>query len=69
MNRDESPALPEAEEPPSGVPRMVPGGKWIRATVDGQVVVDSRAFTYVWEIPVPHTIVLTPNKKPATRNT
>ena len=27
MNRDESPTLPEAEEPPSGVPRMVPGVK------------------------------------------
>jgi len=51
MNRDESPALPEADEPPGGVPRMVPGRKWIRAMVDGQVVVDSRAFTFVWEIP------------------
>jgi uncharacterized protein (DUF427 family) len=51
MNQDESPALPEAEEPAGGVPRMVPGHKWIRAMVNGQVVVDSRAFTFVWEIP------------------
>jgi uncharacterized protein (DUF427 family) len=30
---------------------MVPGHKWIRALVDGQVVVDARAFMFVWEIP------------------
>ncbi len=51
MNQDESPALPEAEEPVGGVPRMVPGHKWIRGMVNGQVVVDARAFTFVWEIP------------------
>lgn len=51
MSRDEPSTLPEAEEPASGVPRMVPGHKWIRATVNGQVVVDARAFTFVWEIP------------------
>lgn len=50
MNRDEPSTLPEAEEPASGVPRMVPGHKWIRALVDGQVVVDARAFMFVWEI-------------------
>ncbi len=51
MNRDEPSNLPAAEEPASGVPRMVPGHKWIRAVVDGQVVVDARAITFVWEIP------------------
>ncbi len=51
MNRGEPSTLPEAEEPASGVPRMVPGHKWIRAVVDGQVVVDARAFIFVWEIP------------------
>ena len=51
MNQNEPSTLPAAEEPASGVPRMVPGDKWIRAFVDGQVVVDSRAFTFVWEIP------------------
>ena len=51
MSGDEPATLPEAEEPASGVPRMLPGHKWIRALVDGQVVVDARAFTFVWEIP------------------
>ena len=51
MNYDESPALPEAEEPVGGVPRMIPNHKWIRAMVGGQVVVDSRSSTFVWEIP------------------
>ena len=51
MNRAEPSTLPAIEEPASGVPRMVPGYKWIRALVDGQVVVDARAFTFVWEIP------------------
>jgi uncharacterized protein (DUF427 family) len=51
MTRDEPSTLPSAEEPADGVPRMVPGHKWIRALVDGQVVVDARAFTFVWEIP------------------
>ena len=51
MNRAEPSTLPAAEEPASGVPRMVPGHKWIRAVVDGQVVVDARAFTFVWQIP------------------
>ena len=51
MNRAEPSTLPSAEEPASGVPRMVPGHKWIRGVVDGQIVVDARAFTYVWEIP------------------
>ncbi len=51
MNREEPSTLPEAEEPAGGVPRMVSGHKWIRAVVDGQVVVDARAFTFVWEIP------------------
>ena len=58
MNRDESPALPEAEEPAGGVPRMVPGHKWIRAMVNGQVVVDARAFTFVWQSPYwPHLVL------------
>ena len=51
MNPAEPSTLPPAEEPASGVPRMVPGHKLIRALVDGQVVVDARAFTFVWEIP------------------
>ncbi len=51
MSGDEPSTLPGAEEPASGVPRMVPGHKWIRGVVDGQVVVDARAFTFVWEIP------------------
>ncbi len=51
MSRDEPSTLPEAEEPADGVPRMVPGHKWIRAVVDGRVVIDSRDFTFVWEIP------------------
>ena len=52
MTRDEPSTLPSAVEPADGVPRMVPGHKWIRALVDGQVVVDARAFTFVWEIPI-----------------
>ncbi len=51
MNRNEPSTLPEAKEPAGGVPRMVPGHKWIRAVVDGQVVVDARSFMFVWEIP------------------
>ena len=51
MSRNEPSTLPEAGEPADGVPRMVPGHKWIRAVVDGRVVIDSRDFTYVWEIP------------------
>ena len=51
MNRNGPTTLPGAVEPASGVPRMVPGHKWIRAMVNGQVVVDARAFTFVWEIP------------------
>ena len=43
MTPDEPSTLPEAEEPASGV-RVVPGNKWIRAVVDGQVVVDAGAF-------------------------
>ena len=51
MSPNEPSTLPEAEEPAGGMPRMVPGYKWIRAVVDGQFVIDARAFTFVWEIP------------------
>lgn len=37
--------------PPSGDPPRVAGHKWIRGYVDGHKVVDSRRFTFVWEIP------------------
>lgn len=37
--------------PTGGDPQMVPGYKWIRGLLDGRVVVDSRQYQYVWEIP------------------
>ncbi len=37
--------------PLGGTPQTVPGYKWIRGLLNGQAVVDSRDFLYVWEIP------------------
>lgn len=37
--------------PLGGSPQTVPGAKWIRGMLDGQVVVDARAYLNVWEIP------------------
>ncbi len=37
--------------PPRGDPPQVAGHKWIRGFLDGQTVVDSRQFLFVWEIP------------------
>ncbi len=51
MSPNEPSTLPDTGESADGVPRMVPGHKRIRAIVDGRVVVDSRAFMFVWEIP------------------
>ena len=51
MIRADASSFPPTEESAGGVPRMLPGHKWIRAIVDGQVIVDARAFTFVWEIP------------------
>lgn len=46
MNLDEPAILPLG-----GELQMVPGDKWIRGTLGGKTVVDSRQFTFVWEIP------------------
>lgn len=37
--------------PLGGDPQMAPGYKWIRGLLDGQVVVNSREYQFVWEIP------------------
>ncbi len=37
--------------PLGGDPQTVPGDKWIRGMLDGQVVVDSRSYLNVWEVP------------------
>ncbi len=37
--------------PLGGNPQSVAGAKWIRGMLNGQVVVDSRAYQFVWEIP------------------
>ena len=36
---------------PTGTPPMVAGAKWIRGTLAGKTVVDSRDFMFVWEVP------------------
>jgi len=36
---------------PTGNPPMVAGHKWIRGTLGGHTVVDSREFMFVWEVP------------------
>ena len=36
---------------PTGTPPMVAGAKWIRGTLAGQTIVDSRDFMFVWEVP------------------
>ena len=36
---------------PTGTPPMVAGHKWIRGTLGGHSVVDSRDFMFVWEVP------------------
>lgn len=45
----------EFDEPPttpgSGETQPIRGYKWIRGLLDGQVVVDSRDYLYVWETP------------------
>lgn len=40
-----------ATTPGDGNPPPTPGYKWIRGVLNGQVVVDSRSFHFVWEIP------------------
>lgn len=37
--------------PLGGDPQMVPGNKWIRGLLDGETVVDSRSYQFVWEVP------------------
>lgn len=37
--------------PPGGDLQIVPGDKWIRGTLNGQTIVDSRQFSFVWEVP------------------
>lgn len=37
--------------PLGGSPQTVQGNKWIRGFLDGQVIVDSREFQFVWEVP------------------
>lgn len=37
--------------PLGGTPQMVAGHKWIRGFLDGQVIVDSRDYQFVWEVP------------------
>lgn len=37
--------------PLRGDPQVVPGDKWIRGVLNGQVVVDSRDYLNVWEVP------------------
>lgn len=37
--------------PLGGDPQMAPGYKWIRGLLDGHLVVDSRQYQFVWEIP------------------
>lgn len=37
--------------PLEGDPQVVPGDKWIRGVLNGQVVVDSRDYLNVWEVP------------------
>lgn len=45
-------ALDEPSTTPlGGDPQIVGGFKWIRGLLDGQVVVDSRHYQFVWEIP------------------
>lgn len=44
----------EMDEPsttPVGTPQVVPGDKWIRGLYQGQTIVDSRQFLFVWEVP------------------
>ncbi len=46
MDLDEPPTTPLG-----GNLQILPGHKWIRGLLNGQVVVDSRHYQYVWEVP------------------
>lgn len=46
MQLDEPPITP-----PGGSVQIVPGNKWIRGFLGGSLVVDSRQYSNVWEIP------------------
>ncbi len=43
--------LDEPSTTPPGTPQVVPGHKWIRGYLNGHLVVDSRNYQFVWEIP------------------
>lgn len=40
-----------ATTPVGGDPQVVPGQKWLRGMLHGQIVVDSRDYLNVWEVP------------------
>jgi uncharacterized protein (DUF427 family) len=44
----------ELDEPstlPPGAAQVVPGEKWIRGYLNGQLIVDSRQYQFVWDVP------------------
>lgn len=52
---DKTQTQPAVHEPSTtplgGSPQTVRGHKWIRGLLNGEVVVDSRSYQFVWEIP------------------
>lgn len=43
--------LDEPSTTPAGAPEVLPGDKWIRGYLNGQLIVDSRDYRFVWDVP------------------